>query len=140
MFANTPFSLFLLLLRSKAVVRCCSAKRLFWHRFFFFFFCKFCGISDNTLFKEPCGRLLLHKHSFSFTVSPRALPFEKRYHTYFLVEYFFGLTCRMGARVNLIFQTLFSIQLNIWDEAFFAKIDRLVFSQKNLDCRFLNRF
>ena len=73
-------SLLLILLKSEAVVRWCSTKKVFqilqWScrstEFNFvkkeipaqMFFCKFWEISHKTFFKEPFGRLLLHEHSF----------------------------------------------------------------------------
>ena len=63
-------------------------------------------ISHNIFFKEPCGRLLLRKHSLCL-LSPMTFHlFKKKRHTYFLAQYFFGLICRLGTRVSSIFQTL----------------------------------
>ena len=58
------------------------------------FTCEFCEISDKTFFKEPFGRLLLHKHLSSF---------QKWCHTYFPAEYFLDLIWRLGTRVSSIF-------------------------------------
>ena len=68
--------------------------------------CEFCEISHNIFFKEPFGRLLHHKHSFCLLSHHDLSPFQKQCHTYFLAEYFFGLICRLGTRVNSIFQAL----------------------------------
>ena len=63
-------------------------------------------ISHNIFFKEPCGRLLLRKHSLCL-LSPMTFHlFKKKRHTYFLAQYFFGLICRLGTRVSSIFQNL----------------------------------
>ena len=70
------------------------------------FSCEFCKISQNIFFKEPFGRLLHHKHSFCLLSHHDLSPFQKQCHTYFLPEYFFGLTCRLGTRVSSIFQAL----------------------------------
>ena len=64
------------------------------------FSCKFCEISHNTFFKEPFGRLLLHKHSLCL------LSFQKRCRTFFLAEYFFDLIFRLGTKVSSICKTL----------------------------------
>ena len=69
-------------------------------------FCKFWEISQKTFFKEPFGRLLLHKHSFCLLSQHDLVPFQKQYHTYFPDEYFLGLICRLGTRVSSIFKTL----------------------------------
>ena len=47
---------------------------------------EFYEISHNTFFKEPFGRLLLHKQLSSF---------QKWCHTYSPAEYFLGLNCRL---------------------------------------------
>ena len=70
------------------------------------FSCEFSEISHNTIFKEPFGRLLLHKHSLCFPPYHDPLPFQKRCHTYFLAEYFFGLICRLGTKVSSICKTM----------------------------------
>ena len=70
------------------------------------FSCEFCEISHNTFFKEPFGRLLLHKHSFCLLSQHDLVPFQKRCHTYFPAEYFLGLIYRLGTRVSSTFQTL----------------------------------
>ena len=70
------------------------------------FSCEFCEISHNTFFKEPFGRLLLHKRSFCLLSHHDLLFFQKRCHTCFLAEHFLGFIYRLGTRVNLIFQTL----------------------------------
>ena len=68
-------SLLLILLQSEAVVRCCSAKKVFFQISqnsqentkkeipAQMFSCEFCEISHNIFFKERFGRLLQHKHS-----------------------------------------------------------------------------
>ena len=91
------------------------------------FSCKFCEISDNIFFKEPFGRLLQHKHSFCLLSHHDLSHFQKRFHTYFLAEYFFGLICRLGARVSSIFQALsqkptFNPVEHLRGSSFFAKI------------------
>ena len=70
------------------------------------FSCEFCEISQNTFSKEPIGRLLLHKHSFSLLSHHDLSLFQKRCHTCFPVEYFLGVISRLGTRVSSIFQTL----------------------------------
>ena len=70
------------------------------------FSCEFCEISHNTFFKEPFGRLLLHKHSFCLLSHRDLLFFQKRCHTYVPAEYFHGLIYRLETRVSSIFQTL----------------------------------
>ena len=64
------------------------------------FSCEFCEISHNTFFKEPFGRLLLYKHSLCLLSYHDLSPFQKRCRTFFLVEYFFGLICRLGTKVS----------------------------------------
>ena len=61
---------------------------------------KLCEISHDTFFKEPFGRLLLHKHSFCLLSHHDLLPFQKRCHISS------GLICRLGTGVSSIFQTL----------------------------------
>ena len=70
------------------------------------FSCEFCEISHNIFFKEPFGRLLLHKHSFCLLSQHDASSFQKRCYTYFPAEYFLGLIYRLVTRVSSIFQTL----------------------------------
>ena len=70
------------------------------------FSCDFCEISQNIFFKEPFGRLLLHKHSLCLFSYHDLSPFQKRCHSFFLVEYFFGFICRLGTKVSSIYQTL----------------------------------
>ena len=70
------------------------------------FSCEFCEISHNIFFKERFGRLLQHKHSLCLLSRLAFLPIQKRCHTYFLTEYFFGLICRLGTRVSSILQAL----------------------------------
>ena len=60
----------------------------------------------TSFFKEPYGRLLRHKHSFYLLSHHELSHFQKRCYPYFLVEYFLGLICRLGARVSSIFQAL----------------------------------
>ena len=86
------------------------------------FFCESSEISHNTFFKEPFGRLLLHKHSFCLLSHHELLFFQKRCHTHFPAEYFLDLTDRLGTRVSSIFQTLSktsATQSNTCDRAFF---------------------
>ena len=129
-------SLLLILLQSEAVVRWCSAKKVLqqipqilqestWSKTQFswscrstefnfkkkeilaqMFYCEFSEISHKTFFKEPFGRLLLHKHSFRLFSQLDLVPFQKRCHIYFSAEYFLDLICRLGPRVSSIFQTL----------------------------------
>ena len=61
------------------------------------FACEFCEISDKIFFKEPFGRLLLHKHLPSF---------QKWCHTYFPAENFLCLIWRLGTRVSSLFWSL----------------------------------
>ena len=70
------------------------------------FSCEFCEISYNTFFKDPCGRLLLHKHSPCLLSYHDFSLFQKQCRTFFLVEYFFGLICRLGTKVSSICKTL----------------------------------
>ena len=56
----------------------------------FLFSCELCEIFYNTFFKEPFGRLLLHKHLFCLLSHHDHLFFQKSWHTYFSVEYFLG--------------------------------------------------
>ena len=67
---------------------------------------EFCEISHNISFKEPFGRLLLHKDLLCLLSYHDLSPFQKRYHTYFLAECFLGLTCRLGTKVSSVFKTL----------------------------------
>ena len=89
------------------------------------FSCEFCKISHNTFFKEPLGRLLLHKHLLSLLSYHDLSPFQKRCRTFFLAEYFFGLICRFKTKMSSICKTLsqkpiFNLS-DIWDGAFLAK-------------------
>ena len=68
--------------------------------------CEFCKISHNTFFKEPFERLLLHKHSLCLFSYRDLSPFRKRYRTFFLDEYLFGVICRLGTKVSSICKTL----------------------------------
>ena len=70
------------------------------------FFCEFSEILNNAFFKEPLGRLLLHKTRSVNFASTNFVPFQKRCHTRFPGEFFLGLICRLGTRVSSIFQTL----------------------------------
>ena len=70
------------------------------------FSCEFCEIPHNIFFKERFRRLLRYKHSLCLLSHLDFLPIQKRCHTYFLAEYFFGLICRLGTRVSSIFQAL----------------------------------
>ena len=79
------------------------------------FSCEFCEISQNTFFKEPFGRLLLHKHLSSF----------QKCLTFFPAKYFLGLIWRLGKWAQYfkpLAWSLFSTQSNICDAAFLAKI------------------
>ena len=68
--------------------------------------CEVCKIFTKTVFKEPFGRLLLHKHLFRLLSHHDLSPFRKRYYTYFPAEYFLSLVCRLGVGVSSILQTL----------------------------------
>ena len=70
------------------------------------FSCEFCEISHNTFFKEPFGRLLLHKHLLCLFSYHDLSPFQKRCCTFFLAEYFLGFICRLGTKVSSICKTL----------------------------------
>ena len=59
---------------------------------------EFYEISYKTFFKEPFGRLLLHKQLSSF---------QKWCHTYSAAEYFLGLICR------LVFSRFFDFRGNL---------------------------
>ena len=64
--------------------------------------CGFSKISHNTFFKEPFGRLLLHKHSFWLYCPTRNFHLlKKRYHTYFLAQYFFRFNLEAGNKSEL---------------------------------------
>ena len=77
-------------------------------------------------FKEPYGRLIRHKHLFYLLPHHELSHFQKCY-PYFLVEYFLGLICRLGARVSSIFQAL--SQKPIFNPAEHHPIDRHFFVQ-----------
>ena len=100
---------------------------------------EFCEISHKTFFKEPFGRLLLHKHLFCLLSHHDLLFFQKRCHIYFPAEHFLGLIYRLGTRVSSIFQTLSQTQSNICDGTFFSKIvnslKALSIFAKKLPCR-----
>ena len=68
--------------------------------------CEFCEISHNTFFKEPFGRLLLHKDSLCLFSYRDLSPFQKRCCTFFLAKYFFGLICRLGTKMSSVCKTL----------------------------------
>ena len=70
------------------------------------FSCEFCEISHSIFFKEPLGWLFQHKNSFCLVSHHELSPFQKRCHTYFLAEYFFGLIYRLETRVGSIFHAL----------------------------------
>ena len=70
------------------------------------FSCEFCEISHNTFFKEPFGRLLLHKHSLCLFSYHNLSPFQKRCRTFFLAEYFLGFICGLGTKVSSLCKTL----------------------------------
>ena len=91
------------------------------------FFCEFSEISHKIFFKNPSGRLLLHKHSFCLLSQHDLVPVQKRCYTYFPVEYFLGIFCTLGTRVSSIFQILtekpiFNLLEHLWWSVF-AKID-----------------
>ena len=66
------------------------------------FFCEFCEISHKTFYKEPFGRPLLHKRSYCLLSQHNLVPFQKRCHACFPVEYLLGLICRLRTRVSSI--------------------------------------
>ena len=70
------------------------------------FSCEFYEISHNIFFKEPFGRLVLHKHSLCLFSYHDLSPFQKRCRSFFLAEYFFGFICRLGTKVSSICKTL----------------------------------
>ena len=70
------------------------------------FSCEFCEISHNTFFKEPFGRLLLHKHSLCLFPYHDLSPFQKRCRTFFLAEYYLGFICRLGTKVSSVCKIL----------------------------------
>ena len=110
--------------------------------------CDFCEISPNTIFKQPFGRLLQHKHSFCLLSHHDLLFFQKRCHIYFPVECFLGLIYRLPTRVISIFQTLnqptISNSVKHLRQSFFPKIVNsltpLSVFTKNLPCRCSTRF
>ena len=81
-------SLLLIQLQSEAVVRCCSAKKVFFQISqnsqentkkeipAQMFSCEFCEISHNIFFKERFGRLLQHKHSLCLLSHLAFLPIQ----------------------------------------------------------------
>ena len=100
-----------MLLWSEAVVRCCSAEKVFlqirqnWQEntkeiLAQILSCEFCEISHNIFFKEPFVLLLHHKHWFCLLSHHDLSSFQKQCHTYFLAEYFFDLICRLGTGVS----------------------------------------
>ena len=54
----------------------------------------------NIFFKEPFGRLLLHKHPFCLQSHHDLLSFQKRCHIYFPAEYFLTLISRLRTGVR----------------------------------------
>ena len=112
------------------------------------FSCEFCKISHNIFFKEPFGRLLLHKHSLCLLSQHDTSSFQKLCYTYFPAEYFLGLIYRLVTRVSSIFQTL--SQKPIFNPVehlrwrFFVKIVNslkvLSIFAKKLHCRCSTRF
>ena len=112
------------------------------------FSCEFCELSHNTFFKEPFGRLLLHKHSLCLLSQHDTSSFQKLCYTYFPAEYFLGLIYRLVTRVSSIFQTL--SQKPIFNPVehlrwrFFVKIVNslklLSIFAKKLHCRCSTRF
>ena len=74
------------------------------------FSCELYEISHNTFFKEPFGRLLLHKHLSSF---------QKWCYTYLPAEYF--PEQEWAQYFKLLAWSLFSTQSNICDGDFLPK-------------------
>ena len=70
------------------------------------FSCEFCEISHNIFFKEPFGRLLLHKHSLCLFSYHDISPFQNRCGIFFLAQCFLGFICRLGTKVSSICKTL----------------------------------
>ena len=100
-------------------------KKRFRHRCFLMNSAKF--LIHNIFFKELFGRLLQHKHSFCLLSHHDLSHFQKRCHTYFLAEYFFGLIFTLGARVSSIFHAhsqkpIFNPVEHLRGSLFFAKI------------------
>ena len=117
MFASTPFAIIdTAMIRSSRPVLFCKKRALANFAKFTrkhqkeipvqMFSCEFCKLSHNTFFKEPFGRLLLHKHSLCLLSYHDPLPFQKRCHAHFLAQCFFDLICRLGKKVSSIFKTL----------------------------------
>ena len=106
------------------------------------FSCEFCEVSHNTFFKEPFGRLFLHKHLFCLLRHHDLLFFQKWFHTYFPAEYFLGLIYRLGTRVSSIFQTLTQAPTNeMWTKKklFILQLERfliIIFLHQVDICRF----
>ena len=115
--ARTPFATI-----DTAIIRC-SRPLLFCKKSVLANFTKFtrkyqkkfryrCSLVNSTkflitlFFKEPFGRLLLHKHSLCLLSYHDLSPFQKRCRTFFLAEYFFSLTFRLGTKVSSICKTL----------------------------------
>ena len=61
---------------------------------------EFFQIFYNIFFKEPAGRLLLHKHPFCLQSHHDLLSFQKRCHIYFPAEYFLSLISRLRTGVR----------------------------------------
>ena len=110
------------------------------------FSCEFCEISHITIFKEPFGRLLPHKHSFRLLSHHNLLFFQKWYHIYLPAEYFLGLMYKLGTRVSSIFQTLSQNPISnpvkhLWQNFFLKIVNSLkplsIFTKKSslLDVR-----
>ena len=70
------------------------------------FSCEFCESSHYIFFNKRFGRLIQHKHLSCLLAHLDFLPFQKRCHTYFLAEYFFGLIWRLGTRESSIFHAV----------------------------------
>ena len=107
------------------------------------FSCEFCKISHNIFFKEPFGRLLLHKHSLCLFPYRGLSPFQKRWRSFFLAQYFFCFIYRLGTKVSSICKTLSHKPIfNLFKHQGWGfsceKVNSstpLVFSQKKLHCR-----
>ena len=115
LFANTPFATIdTVIMRISRLVLYCKkgvltnfAKLTKKHQKILaqIFSCEFFKISQNIFFKEAFGRLLHHKDLFCLLSYHDLSPFQKQCHKYF-VQYFFGLTCRLGTSARSIFQAL----------------------------------
>ena len=89
--------------------------------------------------KFPITSFLKNASDGCFSINTRYVycptSIQKRCHTYYLAEYFFGLICRLGTRVSSIFslllaRSLYSTQWNICDLVFSGKNSLLLITVK----------